>query len=187
MLLIFLLLHVHVFRLSEILNIFSILDSFQKVAPEIFPVINKCSVCLSVIQSYFKYNFFILFRINFKVDGRIPVPKQRPKQRLANESDFRCDFINSCYGVASYYVILCVEGSEVQNGRGIRPYCLCNILRFKVLRYREMQVLSSLISFPEFIYDVSLQIDGRRIQLKIYSLKKLKKKELKSTISNFSG
>lgn len=47
MLLIFLLLHVHVFRLSEILNIFSILDSFQKVAPEIFPVINKCSVCLS--------------------------------------------------------------------------------------------------------------------------------------------
>lgn len=47
MLLIFLLLHVHVFRLSEILNIFSILDSFQKVAPEIFPVINECSVCLS--------------------------------------------------------------------------------------------------------------------------------------------
>lgn len=31
-----------------------------------------------------------------------------------------------------------------------------------------MQVLSSLISFPEFIYDVSVQIDGRRIQLKIY-------------------
>lgn len=172
MLLIFLLLHVHVFRLSEILNIFSILDSFQKVTPEIFPVINKCSVCpsvcLSVIQSYFKYNFFILFRINFKVDGRIPVPKQRPKPRLANESDFRCDFINNYDGVTSFYVILCVEGSEVQTGRGIRPYCLCNILRFKVLRYREMQVLSSLISFPEFIYDVSVQIDGRRIQLKIY-------------------
>lgn len=51
MLLIFLLLHVHVFRLSEIRNIFSILDSFQKVAPEIFPVINECSVCLSVCLS----------------------------------------------------------------------------------------------------------------------------------------
>lgn len=31
-----------------------------------------------------------------------------------------------------------------------------------------MQALSSLISFPEFIYNVSAQIDGRRIQLKIY-------------------
>lgn len=140
----------------------------MKVAPEIFPVINECSVCLSVIQSCFKHYFFILFRINFKVVEQLPVPKQRPKQRLANESHFRCDFINSYYGVASYYVILCVEGSEVQTGRGVRLYCLCNILRFKVLRYREMQVLSSLISFPEFIYDVSVQIDGRRIQLKIY-------------------
>lgn len=74
MLLIFLLLHVHVFRLSEILTIFSILDSFQKVAPEIFPVINECSVCLSVIQSCFKYYFFILFSINFKVVEQLPVP-----------------------------------------------------------------------------------------------------------------
>lgn len=177
MLLIFLLLHVHVFRLSEILNIFSILDSFQKVAPEIFPVINKCSVCLSVIQSYLKYNFFILFRINFKVVEQLPVPKQRPKQRLAIESEFRYDFINSYDGITSFYVILCYERSEVQTGRGIRPYCLCNILRFKVLRYREMQVLSSLISFPEFIYDVSVQIDGRRVQLKIKKKKKLIKKK----------
>lgn len=67
----------------------------------------------------------------------------------------------------------------MQTGRGIQPYCLCNILRFKVLRYREMQVLSSLISFPEFIYDVSVQIDGRRIQLKICFLKKIKKERIK--------
>lgn len=40
-----------------------------------------------------------------------------------------------------------------------------------------MQVLSSLISFPEFIYDVSVQIDGRRVQLKIKKKLKLIKKK----------